>query len=181
MWAWNPKPEIAATLPWVLGPNWKAKMPITMKTSLPFLTTMLAVVTLSLLAGCNTFKSRARQMSGVYDQLPASEQQRLERGSINVGDTPEMVYIALGNPDERRDVVTADGSQNLWIYKTYWQQYEGTAWLGYRRIIVPNRSGRGYTIFHEPVTQDVYRTHADETIRVTFANGVVSRVDQQRR
>jgi hypothetical protein len=139
-----------------------------------------AVLTL-LVAGCNTFNSRARQMSGVYNQLPASEQQRLERGSINIGDTPEMVYIALGNPDERRDVLNADGTQTLWIYKSYWQQYEGTAWLGYRRVIVPARNGRGYAIFHEPVTQDVYRTHTDEVIRVTFANGVVSQVEQQRR
>lgn len=149
------------------------------RTSLSLLT--LGALSLALLSGCNTFRSRARQMSDVYDQLPASEQQRLQRGAINVGDTPEMVYIALGNPDERRDVLNADGTQTVWIYKTYWQQYEGTAWLGYRRVIVPVRSGRGYAIFHEPVTQDVYRTHADETIRVTFANGVVHQVEQQRR
>jgi hypothetical protein len=134
-----------------------------------------------LLAGCNTFQSRARQMSEVYDQLPAAEQERLQRGSINVGDTPEMVYIALGSPDERRDVMNADGTQTVWIYKSYWQQYEGTAWLGYRRVIVPARNGRGYAIFHEPVTQDVYRTRADEVIRVTFANGAVQQVEQQRR
>ena len=141
----------------------------------------VAAVAVSLFAGCNTFQSRARQMSGVYDQLPASEQQRLERGAINVGDTPEMVYIALGNADERRDIMTADGTQTVWVYKSYWQQYEGTAWLGYRRVIVPARNGRGYVIFHEPVTQDVYRTHVDDVIRVTFANGVVQQVEQQRR
>ena len=141
----------------------------------------VTAVAVSLFAGCNTFQSRARQMSGVYDQLPASEQQRLERGAINVGDTPEMVYIALGNPDERRDILTADGTQTMWAYKSYWQQYEGTAWLGYRRVIVPARNGRGYVIFHEPVTQDVYRTHVDDVIRVTFANGVVQQVEQQRR
>jgi hypothetical protein len=152
-----------------------------MKPSTSFSLLTLGVLSLALLGGCNTFRSRARQMSGVYDQLPASEQQRLQRGAINVGDTPEMVYIAFGNPDERRDVLNADGTQTVWIYKTYWQQYEGTAWLGYRRVIVPMSSGRGYTIFHEPVTQDVYRTHADETIRVTFANGTVSQVEQQRR
>ena len=149
----------------------------------PFSLSLLVAATLLslLVSGCNTFNSRARQMSAVYDQLPASEQQRLQRGSINIGDTPEMVYIALGNADERRDVLNADGTQTLWIYKSYWQQYEGTAWLGYRRIIVPSRTGRGYVIYHEPVTQDVYRTHADEVIRVTFANGVVSQVEQQRR
>jgi len=151
-----------------------------MKLRLSVLTFSVAAAAL-LLAGCNTFNSRARQMSGVYDNLPANEQQRLQRGTINVGDTPEMVYIALGNPDERRDVMNADGAQNTWIYKSYWQQYEGTAWLGYRRVIVPASNRRGYVIFHEPVTQDVYRTHVDEVIRVTFANNVVSQVEQQRR
>jgi hypothetical protein len=142
--------------------------------------TLLATAAL-LVGGCNTFNSRARQMSAVYDQLSPSEQQRLQRGAINVGDTPEMVYIALGNPDERRDITTADGMQSVWVYKSYWQQYEGTAWLGYRRVIVPARNGRGYLIFHEPVTQDVYRTHVDDVIRVTFAGGVVRQVEQQRR
>ncbi|MES2693646.1 MAG: hypothetical protein V4773_09245 [Verrucomicrobiota bacterium] len=137
-----------------------------------------AVVTL---AGCNTFDSRAKQMSAVYDQLPASEQQRLERGAINIGDTPEMVYIALGSPDEKRDTTSADGTKTTWVYNTYWQQYEGQAWLGYRRVIVPARSGRGYVVFHEPVTQDVYRTRVDERIRVTFGNGTVQTVEQSQR
>jgi hypothetical protein len=152
-----------------------------MNSRLLFLRLGFAAAVALLVAGCNTFNSRAREMSGVYDNLPASDQQRLQRGTINVGDTPEMVYIALGNPDERRETLTADGANNTWIYKSYWQQYEGTAWLGYRRVIVPARNGRGYVIYHEPVTQDVYRTHVDESIRVTFANGVVSQVDQQRR
>ena len=151
-----------------------------MKTRLSLMLAASAA-TLLLSAGCDTFNSRARQMSGVYDQLPASEQERLKRGAINVGDTPEMVYIALGNPDERRDTMNADGTRTTWVYKTYWQQYEGTAWLGYRRVIVPARDGRGYFIYHEPVKQDVYRTHVDDVIRVTFANNVVSQVEQTRR
>ncbi len=133
------------------------------------------------LAGCNTFNARAKQMSGVYDNLSANEQDRLKRGAINVGDTPEMVYIALGSPDERRDTMNADGTRTTWVYKTYWQQYEGTAWLGYRRVIVPARNGRGYVVFHEPVTQDVYRTRVDDVIRVTFANNTVQQVEQTQR
>jgi hypothetical protein len=145
-----------------------------MKTSLSLLLAGVALV----LAGCNTFNSRARQYSAVYDNLPATDQQRLQRGVIGIGDTPEMVYIALGQPDERRDILNADGNQTTWIYRSYWQQYEGQAWLGYRRVIVPARGGRGYVVFHEPVTQDVYRTHVDDRIRVTFANGAVQSVEQ---
>lgn len=151
-----------------------------MKTRFSVLT-LIAALAISLLAGCNTFNARARQRSGTFDTLTAGEQNRLQRGVINVGDNADMVYIALGNPDERRDLMTADGTQTVWIYRTYWQQYEGTAWLGYRRVIVPSRTGRGYVIYHEPVTQDVYRTHADDTIRVTFNNGIVQVIEQMRR
>ena len=148
-----------------------------MKTSLSLVLAGAAL----LLAGCNTFNSRARQMSAVYDNLPATDQQRLQRGGIAIGDSPEMVYIALGNPDERRDITTADGTHTTWVYRTYWQQYEGQAWLGYRRVIVPARGGRGYVVYHEPVTQDVYRTHVDDRLRVTFANGAVQSVEQAHR
>jgi hypothetical protein len=145
------------------------------------LAAVAAVAALGFLAGCNSFNARARRMSAVYDQLPPGEQQRLQRGAIAIGDSPEMVWIALGNPDERRDLTSADGTHTTWVYRTYWQQYEGSAWLGYRRVIVPTRDGRGYVVFHEPVTQDVYRTRADDVIRITFARGVVSQVEQMRR
>jgi hypothetical protein len=118
-------------------------------------------------------------MSATYESLPPEARDRLQRGAINVGDTPDMVYIALGNPDERRDIQTADGAQTVWVYKTYWDQYQGTAWVGYWRVFVPTR--RGYAVFHEPVTQDIYRSHADDRIRITFNRGVVSTVEQTQR
>jgi len=133
------------------------------------------------LAGCNSFQSRAEEKAAIFDTLPAATQQRLERGVIRVGDTQDLVYIALGYPDETREVTNADGTQPLWIYKTYWQQYEGTAWAGWRRLIVPAANGRGYVVFHEPVTRDIYRTRVDEVIRVAFANNVVSSVEQHKR
>lgn len=141
---------------------------------------LLALALLGLtFSGCNTFKSRAREKSETFDALPAEAQQRLQRGKIDIGDTQDMVYIALGQPDERRETITADGGQETWIYRTYWQQYEGTAWAGWRRVIVPAANGRGYVIFHEPVSRDVYSTRADDVIRVTLSRGVVQAVEQQ--
>ena len=141
---------------------------------------LLAIAALAL-AGCNTFESRAREKSQLFQSLPADTQQRLQRGQLGIGDSQDMVYIALGYPDEVREVTTPQGVQTLWIYRTYWQQYEGTEWVGWRRMVVPVRGGRGYAVIHEPVTTDVYSTHADEVIRVTFDRGVVASVDQQRR
>lgn len=133
------------------------------------------------LTGCNTFESRAREKAEVYQSLPPDTQQRLQRGRISIGDSQDMVYIALGYPDEVREMTTQQGMQTLWIYRTYWQQYEGTAWVGWHRVIVPTRDGRGFLVYHEPVTTDVYRTHVDEVIRVAFDHGVVSSVEQRHR
>lgn len=155
-----------------------------MKTKTTFPSLSLSAVTLALvvgLAGCNTFERRAEEKSATFDALPTSTQQRLERGRINVGDTQDMVYIALGNPDETRQLADADGEHLVWVYKSYWQEYEGTAWVGWRRIIVPTANRRGYVVFHEPVTRDFYRTRADEIIRVTFRRGAVATVEQQTR
>lgn len=129
--------------------------------------------------GCDTFAHRAREKSATYEQLDPGTQQRLKRGDINVGDNADMVYIALGQPDERRTVTTADGQGDLWIYRTYWQQYEGTAWVGWRRVIVP--TARGYAVFHEPVRQEVYSEHASDVTRVHMNRGVVQSVEQTTR
>lgn len=133
------------------------------------------------LAGCDTFQSRAQEKSAVYNSLSPDTQRRLQHGHISVGDTKDMVYIALGYPDEVREVQNAQGTQTIWIYQTYWQQYEGTAWVGWHREIIPARDGRGYVIIHEPVTTDVYRTHVDEVIRVVLQNGIVQSVEQRNR
>jgi outer membrane protein assembly factor BamE (lipoprotein component of BamABCDE complex) len=142
----------------------------------PMMATLAAVV---LLAGCDTFNSRAKEKSEVYDNLSPKTQKRLQRGTIHVGDTEDMVYIALGEPEEKREMTNTKGSENIWIYRTYWQQYEGTEWVGWRRSIEP--APGGFAVFHEPVSRDIYATRVDDVIRVTFANSKVVSVNQQKR
>lgn len=151
-----------------------------MMTRSTLLVSVAAIAAALALSGCDTFASRAHEKAAVYQSLPPATQQRLHRGQISVGDSKDMVYIALGYPDEVRQMATAQGVQTVWIYRTYWQQYEGSEWVGWHRTIVPMANGRGYYVVHEPVTEDVYSTHADEVIRVTFVNGVVAAVQQQR-
>ena len=149
-----------------------------MKKPIAFLS-LAALATAFGLAGCDTFHSRAKEKSDVYNSLSPKTQERLARGKINPGDAEDMVYIALGDPDDKREITTADGTHLSWVYRTYWQQYEGQAWAGWHRVIV--QTPGGYVIYHEPITQDVYRTHVDEVIRVTFANGKVTSVEQSKR
>jgi hypothetical protein len=150
--------------------------------SFPVLFSGVALAMALLAGGCSTFQSRVREKSATYESLPPETQQRLQRGRIDLGDTQDMVYIALGHPDEKRQITTPDGAQQTWIYRSYWEQYEGTAWVGWHRVIVPAPNGRGFLIYHEPVQHDVYSRHVDEMIRVSFdRRGVVSAVEQRRR
>ena len=74
------------------------------------------------LSGCSTFQSRAREKSATYESLTPQEQARLKQRQISVGDNQDMTYIALGNPDEKRQITTGDGTQQVWIYRSYWEQ-----------------------------------------------------------
>lgn len=154
-----------------------------MKTLLrfPALVAALSATVLLALSGCDTFNSRAKEKSATYDALSPKTQLRLEKGRIHVGDTPDMVYIALGTPDEKRERDTTGTEQTTWIYKTYIEQYEGTVWGGYHRMIGPGFGGAGYIVYQEPISQDIYRDRVDEIIRVTFVAGKVTVVDQVKR
>jgi len=129
------------------------------------------------LAGCNTFASRAHEKASVYNSLAPQTQQRLEKGMITIGDTEDMVFIALNKPEVKREITTSDGTETVWIYKTYWEEYADTGWVGWHRFYQPWFGGR-YSIYHERVPLGMYRTYAADVIRITFKYGKVISLDQ---
>ena len=128
------------------------------------------------LAGCGSFASRSDQKAAVYDALPARTQQRLQRGTVRVGDTPEMVYIAMGNPDTKTDVPDAAGYQSVWIYKNYFQRGGDRKQTGWSKVLVPEIRDQGDKVIQSSVSQDVSRPESTDDIRVAFVGGVVSSV-----
>jgi hypothetical protein len=131
-------------------------------------------------AGCRTFESRAQEKAAVFQALDPQTQNRLRTGIIAVGDTTDMVYIALGRPDEIRELRNADGSTQAWIYNNYYSRFEGTATVGYRRDLVYDPGAKTYRAYLEPVRQDVYSSHKEERFRVTFKEGRVSVIEQKK-
>jgi hypothetical protein len=92
-----------------------------------------------------------------------------------------MVYIALGPPDARHEKVTAKGGETTWIYKTYYEQYEGMEHVGYRRIAFFDPADHDYHVYYEPVSEPIYSEHEEDSIRVTFVNGKVTAIEQNKR
>ena len=129
------------------------------------------------LTGCSTFNSRAQEKAAVYNSLAPKTQQRLEKGKINIGDTQDMVFIALDTPDGKRDITTANGAETVWIYKTYWEDYSDTGWIGWHRYY-ETRTGGAFSIYHERVPLALDRTRVADVIRITFKEGKVVSIDQ---
>lgn len=140
--------------------------------------TGLACLVVLVLGGCSTFQRRAEEKASVFRALDAATQARLEARQIEVGDDEDMVYIALGVPDEKRDQVNSTGRTTTWIYSAYWQEYQGTRLVGFRRQVVYDPATKSYRVFHEPDYQPIYAPRMEDRVRITFQDGLVTVVEQ---
>ena len=130
------------------------------------------------LAGCTTVNDRIQQRSATFAALDAATQDRLRLGRVDLGDTPDMVYIAIGRPTKTTDVTTADGRESTWVYVSFYEEYAGTRQTGYRRTVIEDKDTKRSFIRVEPAYRDVYRQRADEYIRLIFKNGRVAAIEQ---
>ncbi len=138
----------------------------------------LAALFLLSLTACDTFEHRSKQKAETFASLSPEAKDKLKRGVIELGNTPDMVYIALGEPDEKHDSTTAQGRETTWIYNSYHQEYEGNVHTGYHRMLVYDPATKRYAVFYEPVYTDVYSEHAEERIRIKFKDDRVIEIEQ---
>jgi hypothetical protein len=83
--------------------------------ALPFALTALLV--LSACGTMSTIESRSKEKSATFTSAAPWQQKLMRQGWIDAGFTPDMVYIALDNPDSK---ATADnGATEIWIYKNF--------------------------------------------------------------
>jgi hypothetical protein len=74
------------------------------------------VLAAALLAGCSSVSSRIHERQAEFDSYPPSVQDEIRDGRIDIGFTPDQVFMALGRPDrvlERKDV---GNSRETWLY-----------------------------------------------------------------
>ena len=138
---------------------------------------MLAA-TLGFLAGCQTVDDRIKEKPEVFARLDAATKDKIKQGIIDLGYTEDMVYLALGKPDQRRESLTAAGKSTTWIYNTYYERYDGTAFAGYYRSLYYDPYLRSYRVYYRPMFADTYAQEKEERIRVTFTNGKVTSLEQ---
>ena len=138
----------------------------------------LAVASLLFITGCQSVDSRIKEKPDVFAKLDVATQDKIKQGIIDLGFTEDMVYLALGNPDQKREAVSANGSTKTWIYNTYYERYDGIQHAGYYRQVYFDPYLRTYRVYYRPAFVDTYVSEKEERIRVVFKDGKVSVIEQ---
>jgi hypothetical protein len=139
---------------------------------------ILITVSLLGLAGCNTFERRAEKRADVFATLPPETKTRLEKQDIQLGDTVDMVYIALGNPDEQQQTTTATGETITWVYNRYWQEYRGEAYGGVQPRTIKDPKTGAVSTYLEPVSRPIYTERQQPILKIVFTGGKISVIEK---
>ena len=145
--------------------------------TLPALVSLLALLAL---VGCQTVETRIKEKPAVFAGLDKTTQEMIKQGIIGTGYTEEMVYLALGSPDQIRESVTTTSRTLIWIYNSYTSYYDGAYMMGYYGGYGYYPYYRPYSYYYGPPYGGGYHTEKEERVRVTFNAGRVTAIDQVR-
>ncbi len=142
--------------------------------------TFSLLAALAFLTGCETVDSRIKEKPGAFAQADSATQDKIKQGIIDLGFTEDLVYLALGKPDQKRESVSPTGKSVTWIYNTYYQRSEGTHLAGYNRRVYFDPYLKTYRVYYRPVFEEVYTEETEERIRIVFKEGKVAVIEQSK-
>jgi hypothetical protein len=146
-----------------------------MKTNITVI--FLAVAAL-FLGACSTPDSRIRRNQAAFDKMTPAEQASIRQGIVELGFTPEMVYLAMGRADNVEDRVTPTGTLTIWVYNRFFREYVGRQMVGFRRDVYFDPRINSWRVFYTPVSQPVFRERVEEIARIVFRDGRVESIEQ---
>lgn len=126
------------------------------------------------MSGCASPGYRIKKNPELFSSFPPEAQALISKGQIGIGFKPEMVVMALGEPDRKYTRMTRDASIEVWSYtstRTTTDRQRVNADVRYR-----DASGRMRTQT-DWIWVDVDRDMEYERVRVEFVDGAVSAVD----
>ena len=139
---------------------------------------LLLLVALLSVTGCQSVDDRIQQMPDVFAKLDPATQSKIKQGIIDLGYTEDMVYLALGKPDEKHEKLDSSQHVTTWVYNTYYEQYDGTHFVGYYRQVYYDPHLRAYRAYYSPAYADAYHSEKEQRIRVVFKGGKTSSIEQ---
>ena len=141
----------------------------------PFRSACFAGSLALLLAGCATPEKRIQQNQEVFDSFPVAAQARIRGGQIDLGFTPDMVRIALGEPHRQTLRRSADGEVEIWSY------FDSTRRYDRQRVDIDGLSVSGpggLRSIGGSAWINVEQTREFVRARVEFQNGVAVAIEE---
>jgi hypothetical protein len=130
--------------------------------------TLSVLACLILLAGCATPESRIADNRTAFERYSPEVQQKIKSREVDVGFTPEMVVMALGEPARKFMRKTEAGDTEVWSYHDDSPKFSFGLGIG--------SGGRGSSV-GGGVGVSTGGYDPDEKIRVEFRGGTVTAVD----
>jgi outer membrane protein assembly factor BamE (lipoprotein component of BamABCDE complex) len=131
----------------------------------------ISCLVLVMLVGCATPQTRINRNPEAFAGLSPTDQQLIREGKVAVGFTPEMVRLALGEPDRIYTRTDASGVNETWSYTTYETDSGVMLYRGYY-----HRQWRDPSY---PYAIDYASRRTREFFKVVFAGGRVSSIESQ--
>lgn len=126
------------------------------------------------LAACATPEARIKRNQEIFNALEPRDQALIREGKVAVGFTPDMVRLAVGDPDQRWLRTDAAGQTEIWSYTTYDSTAGVPLYRGYY-----HRYYGGYPFYYDSLYYQNARPR--EYFKVTFAEGRVTVIEQDER
>ena len=130
------------------------------------LATLLALLSL-VLAGC------ASRTPTTATNLEPKIQEKVKRGVVEPGFTPEMVYLALGKPATPAENIADATRDGTWVYNNFQRDERDFIRAGFRRRVVFDPVKRADTIITEPVDPKLFPNLEPHSLHITFRDGRV--------
>lgn len=137
-----------------------------------FLSLLGAVAALVFVSACSTPETRIAKQPELFNSLTPEQQQLIREGRVGLGFTPDMVKLALGDPDRVRERIDQSGRSEVWSYVHY-ESADGM--LLYRGWY---HRGWGHPFYPYYLTVPSRRERSRD--EVVFRDGRVVSVEQER-
>ena len=128
------------------------------------------------IAGCNTAKAPT-----TATKLEPDIRKKIDRGIIEPGFTPEMVYLALGKPSEPASALSDSTRDGTWVYHDFNRNDRDFIRAGFRRRVVFDPVRRSDVVVTEPVDPRLFPNLREHSLHVTFRDGRVIEIKRTER